>query len=350
MRITEGQLYAFAADILQAAGLGKQDAETVAQTLVDADLSGIPTHGVSRMGIYVKRLEEGVVDRTASPCVIEEHPSALVVDACNAMGAVGATFAMEKCIEKAAETGSCWAAVRNSNHFGAAGYFARMAAEKGMVGIAMTNLTSKIAPWGSSQGYMGTNPIAIAVPTGADPLVLDMTPSVVSLGKLILAQKLGESIPEGWALDADGNPTTDPKEGRAGTLLPIGGPKGSGLAIMVDVLCGLLSDGPCGPHIRDLYGEYRLPQQVGHMFCAIDISAFLPLARFSERADTMVQEIKSLPKVAGTEEILMPGERSAACRHRNTKDGIDLADAVWEELCAIAARYGVKLPIEEEEK
>lgn len=329
-------------DVLAASGVDAGCAETVADVLVDADLSGVSTHGVSRMAIYMERMDKGLVSRDNNIRILQEAPSSVVVDAGNSLGAAAAKFAMEVCIRKAHETGCCFAAVRGSNHFGAAGYYARLAANAGQIGFCCTNLRGKIAPFGSSEPFMGTNPIALAAPSHGDPFVLDMTPSVVALGKLILAQKLGKSIPLGWALDPDGKPTTDPAAGRAGSLVPIGGAKGSGLAMAVDILSGILTGAGYGPHLHDLYA-FDAPQGVGHFIGAIDISHFLDLEAFRTGMDTFASEIKGLKKAEGVQEILLPGERSARCARENQTNGINVPDQVYEELCALGKPYGLTL-------
>ncbi|MDY3280764.1 Ldh family oxidoreductase [Dysosmobacter sp.] len=329
-------------NVLTASGVDEGCARTVARSLLDAELTGVSTHGVSRMGIYLQRLNAGLVSRENRICIVRESPSAVVIDAGNTLGAPSARFAMETCIRKAAETGCCFATVRNSNHFGTAAFYTRMAAERGMVGFACTNLTGKIAPYGSAEPFMGTDPISVAAPSETIPLVLDMTPSVVALGKLILAQKLGQPIPLGWALDREGNPTTDPAEGRKGSLIPIGGPKGSGLAIMVEVLSGVLSGAGCGPHLHDLY-EFDAPQGVGHFLGAIDVSHFLDPAAFRSGLSQMVREIKGLRKAPGAEEILLPGERAARSAAAKQETGIDLPDPVYEELAELGRPYGLTL-------
>lgn len=328
--------------ILTASGVDEGCAQAVAEALIDAELTGVSTHGVSRMGIYMQRMNAGLVSRENNIRILQESPSAVVIDAGNTLGAPSAKFAMETCIRKAAETGCCFATVRNSNHFGTAAFYTKMAAERGMLGFACTNLTGKIAPYGSAEPFMGTNPISIAAPSDTIPLVLDMTPSVVALGKLILAQKLGQQIPLGWALDRDGKPTTDPAEGRKGSLIPIGGPKGSGLAIMVDVLSGVLSGAGYGPHLHDLY-EFDAPQGVGHFLGAIDISRFLDPAVFKANLSQMVREIKGLRKVEGVEEILLPGERAARSAEVRLEDGIEVPDPVYEELVELGRPYGLTL-------
>ena len=269
-RFEASALRGYCVSVLTASGVERSCAEAVADALIDAELTGVSTHGVSRLAVYMQRMDAGVMSRENNIRIVRESTSTLVVDAGNSLGAAAAKFAMERCIAKAKETGCCFASVHSSNHFGTAAYYTRLAAAQDMIGFACTNLKGKIAPFGSAEPYMGTNPISVAAPSDDLPVVLDMAPSVVALGKLILAQKLGKSIPEGWALDKDGRPTTDPAAGRAGSLVPIGGAKGSGLAIMVDVLCGILGGGPYGPHLHDLYVMDE-PQGVSHFLGAIDI-------------------------------------------------------------------------------
>ena len=239
-RFEASALRGYCVSVLTASGVERSCAEAVADALIDAELTGVSTHGVSRLAVYMQRMDAGVMSRENNIRIVRESTSTLVVDAGNSLGAAAAKFAMERCIAKAKETGCCFASVHSSNHFGTAAYYTRLAAAQDMIGFACTNLKGKIAPFGSAEPYMGTNPISVAAPSDDLPVVLDMAPSVVALGKLILAQKLGKSIPEGWALDKDGRPTTDPAAGRAGSLVPIGGAKGSGLAIMVDVLCRII--------------------------------------------------------------------------------------------------------------
>ena len=341
-RFSPAELSDYCKNVLTASGVDADCAEAVAQVLIDADLTGVSTHGVSRMSIYMERMEKGLVSRKNNIRIVQEGPSTAVIDAGNTLGAPSAKFAMETCIRKAAETGCGFAAVRNSNHFGATAFYTKMAAEKGMIGFACTNLTGKIAPFGSAEPFMGTNPISAAVPARDLPVVLDMTPSVVALGKLILAQKLGQSIPLGWALDKDGKPTTDPAEGRKGSLIPIGGPKGSGMAIMVDILSGVLSGAGYGPHLHDLY-EFDAPQGVGHFMGAIDISRFMNLEDFKSAVSAMTAEIKGLRKAEGFSDILMPGELELTRAAANRQNGIELPDPVYEELSALGRPYGLSL-------
>ena len=347
MRFSVSHLRQYCRSLMEARGVDADCAETVADMLLDAELTGVATHGVSRMAIYLERVERGLVSKHNDARVVRESPGAVSVDAGNSLGAVGAKFAMETCIRKARETGCCFAAVRNSNHFGAAAYYTRMAARAGMIGFCCTNLTAKIAPHGAAEPFMGTDPISVAVPSMGEPLVLDMTPSVVALGKLILAQKLGRDIPLGWALDRDGKPTTDPAAGRAGSLIPIGGPKGSGLALMVEALSGVLSGAGTATHLHDLY-EFDAPQGVGHFLGALDVSCFLDLDVFRAGVSAMAAEVKGLRKSEGVDEVLLPGERAARSAAKCAVEGIEVPEAVCAELNQLGAPFGMSLNNEED--
>ena len=342
MRFSCNTLKDYCKNVMLAHGVAEDCAETVADMLLDAELTGVSSHGVSRLAIYLERIDRGLVSKHNNARILRESPSALVIDAGNSPGAVGARFAMEACIRRARETGCCFATVKNSNHFGAAAYYTRMASREDMIGFCCTNLTAKIAPYGAAEPFMGTDPVSVAVPSDDFPVVLDMTPSVVALGKLILAQKLGKEIPTGWALDRDGRPTTDPAAGRAGSLIPIGGPKGSGLALIVEVLCGILSGAGTATHLHDLY-EFDAPQGVGHFLGAVDISAFTDPDTFRAGVSAMQKEIKSLRLADGFDEILLPGERSAASAKAKMAEGINVPEAVCAELAALGAPFGLAL-------
>lgn len=342
MRFSVRSLTDYCQKVMVACGVDADCAKTVADMLLDAELTGVASHGVSRLPIYMERVEKGLVSRENNVKVVRESPSAVAIDAGNTLGAVGARLAMETCVRKARETGCCFAAVKNSNHFGAAAYYTRMAAAAGMIGFCCTNLTAKIAPHGAAEPFMGTDPISLAVPSDGWPVVLDMTPSVVALGKLILAQKLGKDIPLGWALDKDGRPTTDPAAGRAGSLIPIGGPKGSGLALMVEALCGVLTGAGTATHLHDLY-EFDAPQGVGHFLGAIDVSHFIDPGAFRAGVSAMTAEVKALKRAEGVEEILLPGERSAKSAEKKAAEGVDVPDAVCAELAALGGKYGIEL-------
>lgn len=339
------ELRSFCQKLLMAEHMSETDAFTCADNLVDADLCGVESHGVSRMTNYMKRLQTGVVAGRGECTIERECAGSIYVHGGNAMGMVVGKYTMERCIEKARVNGCCFAAADQSNHFGMAAYYARMAAEAGMIGLAGTNAPPNLAPWGSPQKYMGTNPIAFAAPTSGEPMILDMAPSVVAMGKIILAAKLGKTIPEGWVVTRDGRPTTDPVEGQYGTLVPIGGAKGSGLAIFMEIFCGVLSGAGVGPHINHFWNDFEHPQNVGHFFCAVDVDKFVGLQRFRENIDAIVAEMKALPKNPGVDEIFMPGEIENRKRAERKAEGIVLSDSVYEELRILAQQYQIDFVI-----
>ena len=343
MAISAASLKDYVNKILLAEGVEATCARDVAEVLIDAECTGVVTHGVSRLANYVKRLRAGLVSPDNNIRIVQESPSTLVIDAGNSFGAPATRFAMEACIERAKQSGACFATVNHSNHFGAAAYYTKLAAKEGMIGFLCTNLTPKIAPHGARSAYIGTNPICLAAPTTGDPFVLDMTPSVVALGKLITAQQLGKEIPLGWALDADGNPTTDPAAGRAGSLVPIGGPKGSGLAMAVEILAGVLSGAGTAPQLHDLYAM-DAPQGIGHFLGVIDVARFMDPAVFAEALSRYFDEIRHLEKVEGTKEIRIPGERGFQVAKEVAQKGIEIPDAVCEELRALGDAHAIPFP------
>ncbi|MDR1316413.1 MAG: Ldh family oxidoreductase [Spirochaetales bacterium] len=324
----------------------EEDAFTVADALVDADLSGVPSHGTTRTQIYLKRLEAGVVNPVFKPVIEKENPASVLVNANNGNGMVAGKYAMELACKKARDNGSCFVFVNHSNHIGMAGYYPKIAASKGMIGFTTTSANPGIAPWGSRQPFLGTSPIAIAAPTRGDPVLLDMAPSQVAMGKVVLAAKLGTAIPEGWALDADGKPTTDPNEGKKGSVVPIGGPKGSGLSFFSQILGGILSGAQYGPHVNTLYYDFKNPQEMGHVFAAIDISGLMDLNVFQDRMETIIREIKALPRIEGVMEIFLPGEIEMRLRKQRMREGIQITDVVYQELKDLGEKYGVQFSLE----
>ena len=328
-----------------ALGMPQEEAFTAADSLVEADMCGMASHGVSRMKIYTKRLETGVVQNKLNLTILDEGPSTLCLDAGNSVGSVVGKRATELTIAKAKKNGCCFTTVRSSNHLGTMAYYLNMMAKAGMIGFAATNAPPNIAPTGSYSPYLGTNPFAVIAPTTGEPVVLDIATCVVAKGKVILAAKEGRSIPEGWALTADGKPTTDPNEGMKGTMVPIGAHKGYGLAFFVDVLCGVLAGAKFGPHLGNLFEDFVNPQDVGHTFMAIDIARFCPVDDFKERLTQMVSEIKALPRIEGVSEIFVPGEIEQRRRAAALENGVTMSDVVYEELRELSERYNVAFTI-----
>src|SRR5580704_5953447 len=299
------------AKIAIAAGVRKPDAAIFAEALVDADVHGTSTHGVSRVNIYIRRIQKGLIDPRAK-LVIERHKGAVMaVDAGNGLGQVQAVKTLEKMIPKARRNGVAAATIRNSQHFGALSYYCNLAAKQDMILFATTGCEPAMSPEGACQAFFGTNPSAASFPTGKGwPVKIDLATSVVARGNIIAAQKKGQPIPAGWALTADGEPTTDAAAALAGTVLTMAGHKGYALALMVEVFSSVLSGAAIGPAIGSMYKNMDRKQDVGHFFFLLDISAFMDVAEFKQRMDKTIDGIKSCRKRPGVAEIFVPGERS----------------------------------------
>jgi LDH2 family malate/lactate/ureidoglycolate dehydrogenase len=255
---------------------------------------------------------------------------------------VQASKVLDRLIPMARECGIASATIRNSQHFGALSYYCNRAADEGMILIATTTGEPAMSPEGGAEAFFGTNPIATSFPTGRGfPIKIDLATSLVARGNIIAAQKKGERIPEGWALDPDGNPTTDASQALLGTVLTMAGHKGYALALMVETLSSVLSGAAVGPAIGSMYKNLDRKQDVGHFFCLIDIAAFMDLPEFVARIDGMIDQIKSCRKRPGAAEILVPGERSARTTKENLERGIKLDAATFKELTDLSAQYGI---------
>ncbi len=331
------------AKIYMARGIPEADAYMVSDNLISAELNGVYSHGITRMKMYMRYIDNGQANSSGEIKIINEGPATLHIDGNNCLGAVVATKAVKKGIAKAKEMGAAIVSVRRSNHFGTAAYYTQMIAEQGMVGIAATNAFPHVAPLGSSKEYLGTNPISFGAPTASGkPMILDMATSVVARGKISVAAEKGEPIPLGWALDADGNPTTDAKAAANGVLLPIAGPKGYGLSLFIDVLSGVLSGAKFGGHLGPhAVGNTSKDTDVGHFFVIVDISRFMPLDEFNERMGVIISDIKALPKIEGVSEIFMPGEIEQRKVDVNMKEGLLLSEALLGELQKMCERFGI---------
>jgi LDH2 family malate/lactate/ureidoglycolate dehydrogenase len=326
------------ADIMAAVGLEPAMAKVFADSIVAADLRGVKSHGTIRVPEYVRRVESGVMDPRAEPRFVRDEGAVGLLDGGNGFGQVAGCAAMRRAIEKAAALGIGLVGVRNSNHFGIASFYAMMALEPGMIGLVLTNASPAINPFGTTQPLLGTNPIAVAVPAGAEkPIVLDMSTSLVARGKIRFAALTGKEIPLGWATDAEGEPTTDAKQALKGSLEPIGGAKGSGLSLIVDLLCGVMT-GSC------LTGEVKTivdvsgPARTGHIFGAIDVGRFIGHDLFKQNVEAVIRRIKGLPVRAG-QQVFMPGEIEFDLAARRAKEGIPLAEEVVRNLNALAERF-----------
>jgi LDH2 family malate/lactate/ureidoglycolate dehydrogenase len=340
-RVDRVALRSFCEEVLGAAGVPEKDARIVAASLVDADLAGMKSHGVTRLNDYLLRMEQGLMTPTTKIDIVRETPSTALLDANDGWGQVASEKAVELVVEKAREVGSAWVGVRNSNHNGTAAYWTMKIAREDMVGICSMNTSPVMAAHGSRRPTLGTNPLSIAVPSSSGrPVVLDMATSNQARGKIILAAKNNDPIPEGWAITAEGLSTTDAKEALKGSVLPLGGPKGSGLAIMLDILTGVLTGAEFGARMPRMYDDPQ-PQRVGHMFSAISVEAFMPTSEFLSRMDQKERETREGPPAPGFERVSMPGDGTHERIARHREEGIPLTDEVYADLLAAAERYGV---------
>jgi LDH2 family malate/lactate/ureidoglycolate dehydrogenase len=310
---------------------------------VDADLSGIHSHGVLRVPEYVKKLTTGGVNPTGRPSVVRDVGACLVVDGGNSMGQIGMDFATKRVIERAALHGIAAAGIRGSNHSGAMAYYARQAVAHGMIGIATTNALPTMAPWGGAERLLGINPLGIAIPAGTEqPIVYDAAFSGSSHGKIRIYQQKGWTLPDGWALDRDGQPTTDPAAAIEGLLMPIGCFKGTALALIMGVLSSMLSGAAYGTELGDMQSGPR-PGQDGHFVAAIRVEAFEDLARFQSRVDAAIRQIHACRPAAGVERIYAPGELEFLRQEEYRTLGIPLNDVTLADLGKLAKGVGIGL-------
>lgn len=332
------------AEVLVQAGVRGEHARIVAESLVHADLRGIESHGLSRLPIYVQRIEAGLIELNEEPVVFKQEGATALVDGKNQLGAVVGIAALEEAIRLSRQMGIGVVGVRHSNHFGSCSYYAERAMAEGFILLVLSNAPEAMAPTGGIRPFFGTNPIAVGIPAGEEsPFLLDMATSVAARGKIALAAKKGESIPSDWAIDQHGKETTDPKQALLGSLLPIGGAKGYGLAMFIDILCGLLTGAAAGPHVKSLYENWHDPQNVGHLFLTIDIQRFMPTPAFYANMDAYIREVKSVPTREGVSEILIPGEIESRIKHERMKNGIPFDLPLAEELNQLCRSYGVEL-------
>lgn len=336
--------------LARSAGVPEPAAAILSEALVDADLHGSSTHGVSRLSIYLKRVELGQIDPAAELTVEQRRPAVLSVDANNGLGQVQAVRTLDRLTELARDHGVATATVRRSQHFGALSYYCNRAAAGDMILLATTNCEPAMSPTGGYEPFFGTNPVAASFPTGMGwPVKIDLATSVTARGNIIAAEREGRSVPEGWALDAAGNPTTDAAAALAGTVLTMAGHKGYALALLVEMLSGVLSGAAIGPGIGSMYKELDRPQDVGHFFCLLDIAAFMDPSTFKERVDGTIDQIKSSRRRPGVDEILIPGERSARTAESHCRLGIPLSPATVRDLEELSARHGAGIRIADAE-
>jgi len=342
MIVTFEQEKAIIRALLQKLGASGEEANATAEVLAEGDLRGFASHGLLRLPYILRALKRGTIVVKAKVKVVRETPATALIDGGHGLGHHIATRAMRLAIEKAKRQGVAAVGVYNSNHFGIAGYYAELAMREGLIGIVTTTTDALVHPWGGVEPLLGTNALAIGLPT-EPPVLLDMAMSVAARGKLVRSMKEGKPIPENWAIDSEGRPTTDPAKGLMGALSPFGGPKGYALAFVLELLAGPLVRAAAGKEVRGTLEPVEGFCTKGDFMIAIDPKAFVTQEEFRARASEFIEQVKSSRKAPGVGEIMVPGEPEQKMRERRLREGIPIADEVWTELEQIAKELGVKL-------
>ncbi len=322
----------------------RDDADEVAGCLVTAELRGVDSHGMVRLPVYGARVAAGVVKARPDMTTRATGASSVLLDGDNGLGPVVGARAMELAIDLARRQGLGFVGVCHSNHFGPAAYYVDKAIAADMIGVAISNAPPNMAPFGGRLRFLGTNPIGIGVPAGDEPpLVFDASTSVAARGRIIVASHEGRAIPEGWAIDPDGYPTTDAARALAGAVLPFGGAKGSAISFVIDIFCGVLTGAAFASHLNTLEDLSRV-QNVGHVVAAIRPDLFLPLDTFRARMDEILRMLKSCPPAPGVDQVLVPGELEFEHQARAMEHGVTLPASVTAQLRTFGDTLGVKFP------
>lgn len=341
--VDAAKLRAYVASMFRAAGMSQAAADTMGDALVDADLTGRASHGVLQSEAYLPRLKNGSISTLEKGEVVLDREAVAVLDAKHMLGHLAGDQAMALAIEKAKKFGIGAVAVRHGAHFGAASRYVLSAAHAGCIGVAMCNSRPVMPAPGGASPMVGTNPLAIAMPTAKEPaLVLDMATTEGTVGRLRVAAKAGKQIPPTWAVDVNGTPTTDPNEALKGMLLPAGGPKGFALALMIDLFSGALSSGAWGDNIPPMRDLSRAPS-TSYFFIALDVEHFRPLTEFLGETQAAADRVRGSKLAPGSDKVTTPGERSYNLRVRNG-DRVKIEAATLDVLAKLAADFGVKTP------
>jgi LDH2 family malate/lactate/ureidoglycolate dehydrogenase len=341
--IPHTQLKAFIARCLGACGMPTNDADTAAGLMAQADLMGQDGHGVFRLPMYVKRIRAGGMNMTPSFKRLKERPATALIDGDNGMGHLVMHHATELAMEKARTTGVAWVGARHSNHAGPASLYAMMPAKQNMIGLYLAvGSANHMPPWGGTDMLLSTNPISVALPSqDYPPVVLDMATTVAAYGKVKTAAQRGETMPEGWMVDRDGNPLTDPTRAAEGFLLPIGGAKGYGLSLIFGLLAGVLNGAAFGRDVVDFNADATTVTNTGHVILALDIAAFADPDEFRAGIDEVWRQMKSSERMTGVDEIRLPGERMDRVARTRSAEGIPLPTQLRVTLDGLAAELGV---------
>ena len=345
-RVAAHRLRAFARRVLETVGVPGAEAALFADCLVDADCRGVHSHGLMRLPVYVARIQGGAMAAKTVLRTVSESSGTLLLDGGNGPGHVACAWAMDLAVARARATGVAVVAINNSNHNGTQAAYAMRALPADMIGLCATLGGNVMAPWGGVTPLLGNNPFGLAAPTAEEPpFVLDMACSVAARGWIMLAEKRGEPIPAGWAIDAQGSPTQDPATVLAGTVLSIGGHKGYGLSMLVAILTGVLTGaavGAAGFLGRDFKSATDRPQDCGHLLAALDVARFMPAPAFKSRLDRFIRDMRASDRAPGVERIYVPGEIEHAHAVEAARLGVPVEAAVLKDLEALGRRLGVE--------
>ncbi len=321
-----------------------EGARQVAECLLLAELRGVDSHGLIRLPVYARRIQAKAVNRRPNMTLDAKFPAAALLNGDNGLGPVVGSFAMEAAVRLAETSGVGIVGVRASNHFGAAAYYVEQALARGYIGCAISNAPPNMAAYGGRVRFLGTNPMAVGIPAGKDrPLLFDASSSVAARGKIIAAAQKGQPIPEGWAIDPDGNPTTDAPTALAGAVLPFAGAKGSAISFMIDIFSGVITGAAFALHLNTLENLGAV-QNLGQMFAAFRTDLFLPAGEFERRMDEILSMLKATPPAPGVERVLAPGEVEYNIEARHRAHGIPVADEVASHLVALGSQVGAVFP------
>lgn len=340
--VNAAELRRFIRDLLQTQDVSQEDADICAHVLVEADLTGRSTHGISRLPMYFSRLRERAMNRRPQVSFDKQFGALAQCDGDNGLGPVVAYKAMTKSIDMANAMGMGGVFVKSSNHCGAMSVYCSDAADQGLILMCLTNSPPAIPPWGGKEAYFGTNPVAFGFPRQSQRhIIVDLATSVVARGNIMQAARRNQAIPENWALNSDGQATIDPKEALKGVLLPMAGAKGYALALAFEMLTGVLSGAAFGPHVKSPYEDHGVPSDVGHFFLAINPGALMDPAEYDARLEQMVAEILQVKPMESLS-IRLPGERAHRMREAREQFGVPIDGPLVDQLGALSREYGIR--------
>jgi len=345
MRIPVEKLRAFMVEAAVRLPLKREYAEAMVDNLITANTWGVNSHGVGRYPVYMKRLSKDLVNREPQIIVTHRYPAVMTIDGDNGLGSVVMMRALDETISAADQFGIAAAAVKGSNHFGAAGYYCKLAADRGYISLLCTVGPANMPPFGGMEPYFSTNPLAMGIPSpDGEHIIVDMATSMAAKGKIRECARKHEPIPLGWAIDKDGNPTTDAQAAVDGLVLPMSGHKGSGLALLIEAMAGVISGSAFGTEVVMQYGDETRPANVGHSLIVIRPDGYLDKEAYTARLRRFCDELHAIAPAKGFERVILPGEKERMTCTQVMEQGINIDDALYAQLQEIAAKSGIAMP------